>query len=402
MPALTLHKCPKVYVLETHRSRTPDSTLRFIDRMKEILGMSSFQESTNLDRIGIPVFTCERLRPDNSRTSHTGKGVSKTQAQVSLLMESIERYSSEFRSEYLERLVQGPYQNLRSKYNVLDPGELILPRFTNFSANKDLYWVWGYDIVNEEDILVPACSVYHPFHIETENLIDTHTNGLASGNTMEEAIFHGLTEIIERDAWSIAKFNHEMDNALVVDDHPGHQFIIDLIEKFEKAEIQVTAKDITSDIGVPVIAAFSEDLVHSNMIPIDGFGAHLDPRVAMARALLEMTTTRALFIQKYGIKGLQETASHYYRESYDADPRFYAHEKKYLGEIKSEYSEDVLQDIQIILKKLRERGLKKVIVVDLTRSDVGIPTVRVIVPGMEVYCFDRKRKGERLYNSQGK
>jgi ribosomal protein S12 methylthiotransferase accessory factor len=48
------------------------------------------------DRIGIPVFTCRRIRPDESETRHTGKGITPVQARVSLTMESVERYASEF------------------------------------------------------------------------------------------------------------------------------------------------------------------------------------------------------------------------------------------------------------------------------------------------------------------
>ena len=68
MSGLTLQRCPKVYLLETHRSRTPDSTLQFIEATKDLVGMSSFLDVTDLDRIGLPVFTCDRLRPDGSKT----------------------------------------------------------------------------------------------------------------------------------------------------------------------------------------------------------------------------------------------------------------------------------------------------------------------------------------------
>jgi ribosomal protein S12 methylthiotransferase accessory factor YcaO len=40
-----------------------------------------------------------------------------------------------------------------------------------------------------------------------------------------------------------------------------------------------------------------------------------------------------------------------------------------------------------------------VIAVNLTRSDVDIPTVRMIVPGMETYCFDKTRVGARAMNA---
>jgi thioglycine synthase len=397
MPGITLQQCPKVYILETHRSKAPESTLQFIENTKELVGIKSLRNVTELDRIGLPVFTCDRIRPDGSKTSHTGKGISNTQALVSLMMEAIERYCSEFRKEYLDGLIQGSYQQLSGAYHVLDPQQLILPSFSDFGPEAGLHWVWGFDLNARKEILVPASAVYHPFSLDEKSPVRTHTNGLASGNTMEEAIFHGMTEVIERDAWSIAKFNDEMNAALVVEDGSEHRFIMDLIRKFEDAAVEVTARDLTTDIGVPVVAAFSQDTVYPNLMPFDGFGAHLDPRVAMARALLELATTRAFFIQKHGIESLQETIPYYYREADLEDPRFYAHEWRRLGEMRSQYSADILEDIQTLLNKLERCGLGQTIVVDLTRSDVDIPVVRVIIPGMEVYCFDKERKGQRLF-----
>ena len=86
-----LRSCPKKYILDTHRSRTPEETLAFIATMKEALGMEDFRDATAGDRIGLPVFTCSRIRPDASRTYHTGKGLTKVQAQVSLTMEAIDK-----------------------------------------------------------------------------------------------------------------------------------------------------------------------------------------------------------------------------------------------------------------------------------------------------------------------
>lgn len=398
MPALTLKECPKVYMLETHRSKTPDSTLRFVENMRSILEMIDFQDATSLDRLGIPVFLCHRIRPDDSRTSHTGKGVSAIQAQVSLTMESIERFCSEYRSEYSSKLLKGSYDSLKTKHNTLDPQSLILSNITNYRPDGEIHWVWGTDILRQEDILVPACTVYHPFHLDEFFLMNTHTNGIASGNTLEEAVIHGLAEVIERDAWSIAQYNRHFREALSVEDGAENRFIVDVIERYDNADIEIVAKNITSDVGVPVIAAFSRDLVHDNMIPIDGFGAHLDPKVAMIRSILEIATTRALFMLKFGLVGMNESMSGYFREEDESDPRFYASELKQLSDMQSDYTDDIYQDITIMTGKLQKCGLDRVIAVDLTRPDVGIPTVRVIVPGMEGTCFDRSRRGDRLLN----
>jgi ribosomal protein S12 methylthiotransferase accessory factor len=397
MAGMILRECPKVYILETHRSRTPESTLHFVENIRDLVSMIDFREASDLDRIGIPVFTCHRIRPDNSKTSHTGKGVSQIQAQVSLTMESIERYSSEFMDEYRNKLVKGSYNQLRQEFNILDPHELILSKDTDYNHDRDIHWVWGCDLACNEDILVPACAVYHPYHLDDVFLMDTHTNGIAAGNTIEEAVVHGLAEVIERDAWSIARYTRSYSDALFIEDEPANQFIIKIFEKFEHAGIEIVAKDITSDIGVPVIAAFSRDLVYPTMKPIDGFGAHLDPRVAMIRSLLEIVTTRALLIQKFGIKGICEPITAYLGEHEgNHDPRFYAHNKKGLGDIEVDYSNDILLDVRNIIGKLEARGLERVIAVDLTRPDTGIPTVRMIVPGLEAYCYDRTRIGVRI------
>lgn len=399
MAGITLKPCPKVYILETHRSRTPDETLHFIENMKGLIGMRGVREASELDRIGIPVFTCDRVRPDRSKTSHTGKGVSPIQAQVSLTMEAIERFSSEFRDAYRERLVRGSYDRLKSDFNILDPREMVLSGASDYQADRVIHWTRGYDVGRDEDILVPACAVYHPFHLDEAFLLETHTNGLASGNTLEEAVVHGLAELIERDAWSIARYKRDYSDALYIEDHPGNRFIVSIFEKFEDAGIEIVAKDITTDIGIPVIAAFSRDLVHPTMKPIDGFGAHLDPRVAMVRSLLEIVTTRALLIQKCGIEGLKEPVTSYLGDhGNDEDPRFYAYGRKGLRDLEVGYSEDILLDIRAMVARLEARGLKRVIAVDLTRPDTAVPTVRMIVPGLETYCFDRTRIGERILN----
>jgi thioglycine synthase len=397
MPQVVLKECPKVYILETHRSKTPDSTLNFVKTIRDTVSMLDFRNATSVDRIGIPVFTCDRIRPDNSRTSHTGKGVSEIQAQVSLTMESIERYCSEFREEYKPKIICGSYAGLQKRHNILDPEELILSSRSNYAPDKDLEWVWGCELCSGEDLLVPACAVYHPFHQDGAFLFNSHTNGIAAGNTLEEAVIHGLAEVIERDAWSIARYRLQYNDALFLEDDPGNEFIIKIFEQFQAADIEIVAKDITTDIGIPVVAAFSRDLLHETMVPIDGFGAHLDPRVSLVRALLEIATTRALFFQKYGIEGLKEFPTSYLVQGGEyEDMRFYAHEQKGLSELEVGYTDDILKDFNIYREKLAASGLDKIIAVNLVRPDVNIPTVRMVVPGAETYCFDQSRRGERV------
>jgi len=58
-------------------------------------------------------------------------------------------------------------------------------------------------------------------------------------------------------------------------------------------------------------------------------------------------------------------------------------------------SDDFLDDITLATEKLRDAGLDRIVAVDLTRESMGVPVVRVIVPGLEVYAMDQDRAGRR-------
>ena len=57
---------------------------------------------------------------------------------------------------------------------------------------------------------------------------------------------------------------------------------------------------------------------------------------------------------------------------------------------------DVYEDLMVVLDTLRSKGFKRLVVVELTRKELGVPVVRVIVPGMEVQAMDEERVGKRL------
>ena len=64
---------------------------------------------------------------------------------------------------------------------------------------------------------------------------------MASGNEKEEAIFHGLAEVIERNAWLLAEITR--NTGAVVKIQEGE--IRDLLDKFSDADVSVLIRDIT-------------------------------------------------------------------------------------------------------------------------------------------------------------
>jgi ribosomal protein S12 methylthiotransferase accessory factor len=46
-------------------------------------------------------------------------------------------------------------------------------------------------------------------------------------------------------------------------------------------------------------------------------------------------------------------------------------------------ADDLVQDLQWELERLRSAGITRVVAIDLTRPDFAIPVVRVVIPGLE-------------------
>lgn len=392
---MRLRSCLKRYKKDTHRALPPEETLEIVERKMPAAGITRVADITNLDRIGIPVFTSIRPTAEKGAISvYNGKGATPTEAKVSAIMEGIERYSAELRNSDL-RIAR--FSELRD--NALDPAELILPR--GVDPDAEIPWVMGYDLIGDEEILVPANAVFHPLPSSYTRLFRTNTTGLASGNQLEEAIFHGLAEVVERDAWSIAEHARRMGPLLR---YNGDGLAGELLELFQRAEVQVYVRDITSDVDVPTFAAVSDDLkLKDPALLTAGMGTHTDPEVALLRALTEVAQSR--LTQIHGAR--EDTVSADFRRmmGYDRLKRlnrhWFEHEREEdFSSIKSYDTDDFLDDIRHMLDRLQAAGFERAIVVDLTAPEIMVPVVRVIVPGLEISAVDPERVGKRCRNAK--
>jgi ribosomal protein S12 methylthiotransferase accessory factor len=394
---MELKPCKKVYTNETQRASPLGETLARIEPRVPAAGITRVADITSLDRIGIPVFSCIRPTAEHGAiTVYNGKGATVEESRISAIMEGIERYCAEIHDRRFE---MGYYHDMFGKGRIVSPKDLILP----VEANPDqiLPWVDGYDIANDEPVLIPAYAVFHPLPPNFRPLFRTGTNGLASGNTREEAIFHALAEVIERDAWSLVEASRytgpEVKNI-------NDGLVNWMQKKFADAQVEVTIRDITSDIGIPTMAAVADDgLLRDPMLLTMGMGTHTSARIAVMRALTEVAQSR--LTQIHGAREDTAVAQIRKRLGYDRVKRMNAYWFRDNGTvdfstIRSCDTDDFVKDIRIMIGALARRGLDRVIVVDLTRDEIGIPVVRVIVPGLEAYAMDPERKGERAKHAQ--
>jgi len=395
---MELRPAPKTYTKDGHRAVDPTTTLKRVEPLLSKAGITRVADITDLDRIGIPVFSS--IRPgakEGAISIYNGKGASREQARVSAIMEGMERYSAEPQDEKVRRDLT---ENMLSSENAVDPRTLILPQMINVHIHyHPVAWIKGYDLIEGEDIWVPAAAVFHPYESKKDlQLFRSNTNGLASGNNMEEAVLHAMCEVIERDAWSICESKRRPKGEIVVED--DCPVVSELLEKFRSQGVEVHLKDLTSDVGIPTIAAAADDVRMKDPALLNlGVGTHLSPRVAAIRALTEVAqsrctqihgaredTTKADLNRAVGYERMKRMNSMYFAPS----------DEVRMSEFPEYDTKDILEDIEVVFDHLLERGFEKVIAVELTRPELGVPVVRMIIPGMEIYAMDMDRMGPRL------
>ena len=393
---MRLRSCIKRYKKDTHRALSPEETFARVESKMAAAGVTRVADITNLDRIGIPVFSSIRpMAAKGAISVYNGKGATSIEAQVSAMMEGIERYSGEMADH---ELILSKFSDLQKSENSLDPADLILPR--GIDPDAEIEWIRGFDIVNDREIFVPANAVFHPYN-QGKKLFRTNTTGLASGNEVEEAIFHGLAEVIERDAWSLAEASRYAGPLI---QNVGNGLATELLEKFAKAEVAVHLRDITSDIDIPTFAAVSDDLrLRDPTLLTTGMGTHTNADVAALRSLTEVAQSR--LTQIHGAR--EDTVLSDFRRQigYERTKKINKHwfdllQTEEFSQIASYDSEDFLDDIRYMASKLENSGLDRIIVVDLIREEIGVPVVRVIVPGLEIAAVDAERVGPRCRNAK--
>jgi len=394
---MQIASCKKTYNYETQRAMPLAETLARIEPKIPAAGITRVADITSLDRIGIPVFSC--IRPtaeDGAITVYNGKGATVEESRISGIMEGIERYSSEIHDR---KIHLDAYDMIAGAQPAINPRDLILPADTD--PGHVLPWVEGWDIAKNTRALVPAQAVFHPLPRNFRQIFRTSTNGLASGNTREEAIFHALCEVIERDAWSLVEATRDTGPAVTGIDDP---MLTEMQGKFADAQVDVIVRDITSDIGIPTMAAVADDvLLKDPSLLTIGIGTHTNARIAVMRALTEVAQSR--LTQIHGAREDTVTADLRKKMGYDRVKRINGYWFRDNGtvdykDLRSFDSDDFADDIRFAVDALQNKGLDRVIVVDLTREEIGVPVVRVIVPGLEVFAMDPERRGERLRHAK--
>jgi ribosomal protein S12 methylthiotransferase accessory factor len=226
------------------------------------------------------------------------------------------------------------------------------------------------------------------------------SNGNAAGNTIEEAILQGFLELVERDSVALWWYSRARRPSVALDgfDEPYARRLEAYLAERGR---DLVVLDLTSDLQIPVFAAVSRRRDREPEQIVLGFGAHLDPRIALLRAVTELNQMLMRVLWSDGqaetdgepsVREWLATAKPADQPHLAADPRASrAARRAFRARC---WSDDLRDDVRYCQHLVDSRGME-MLVLDQTRPDIGMPVVKVIVPGLR-HFWPRFAPG-RLY-----
>jgi ribosomal protein S12 methylthiotransferase accessory factor len=209
------------------------------------------------------------------------------------------------------------------------------------------------------------------------------STGLASGNVPTEALCHAIFEIVERDCeWRWDRMSPSAQRARRLDEGTVDAPVLrTLLDQFARAEVSVLMWDMTSSVGIPTFGcSIAEAGPLGGLGPFGGYGCHLSPEIALARALTEAAQSRLTFIS--GSRDDMYPASYEPKPQSPPPGRAEAPTRNFHECQPPPLGTTFEDDLRTTLRLLDLAGYPRVVAVDLTRPEFGIPVLMVVIPGM--------------------
>ncbi|MFJ2217150.1 TOMM precursor leader peptide-binding protein [Streptomyces sp. NPDC101062] len=351
------------------------------------------------------------------------------------VLEGMERYAG-MRARSRVTSVTGTLDQFGS--DAVDPREVGLyaeefhranPRVRPFAPDREIPWVWGYSLRDDRPRLVPEVLTYYHAPGLENRFVQESSNGCASGGCPEEAIYFGLMEVIERDAFLLAWYGQqplpEIDPATSA--RPATRHMVDRLAMYG---YRARFFDTRITFPVPVVTAVAERFDGGPGRMCFGAGAGLDPESALDSALCEIATDavnltgrterdeprlRAMaqdFDQVtalhdhplvYGVPEMGEHAGFLldphspHRRGVPAEPPRPVSELRWPDPSGATASRDLGEDLRRCVDAVASAGFD-VVVVDQTLPEqraLGLHTVSVLVPGLLPIDFGWSRQRAR-------
>lgn len=328
-----------------------------------------------------------------------GKGVTAEEARTGALCEAVERWSGSFQGGEARRRA-----SLRDLGDAaLHPNDVLLYDERQYAGRADwnrqhgpfqyvcdrfdettqLDWTPTWSLTGQRHRLLPTAMLYYGAPGPTSVRADS--NGNAAGSCLEDAVLQGLLELVERDAVALWWYNRTPLPGVDLDAF-AQPWLDEIRESYAGLGRTLEVLDMTTDIGVPAMVAVTRRPGSPRAEAMFGFGAHLDPLIALRRAVTELNQLVPAVLAAppdVGFAPGDPDATAWWRDAADApyltaDPGTALRRPADYG---YRPGPDLTEDLRGLLRLLDGRGLD-VLVLDQTRPDAGLPVVKVLVPGL--------------------
>jgi ribosomal protein S12 methylthiotransferase accessory factor len=354
------------------------------------------------------------------RSFAAGKGMTDVQARASATGEAIERYSGLYLGD--ERRIRASFQELGGP--ALHPNGCTLfsaaqyrdrarwnARRHAFSTVGDPFdeqmpidWTPVWPLDGGEPRYLPTMYLYYHYPKPAGQLYCwADSNGNAAGTSIEDAIVQGALELVERDSAALWWYNRLRRPRVDLDSF-ADPYIDRWLSTYRSLGRAAWVLDLTADLGIPAVVAVSHRIDKPVEDVLLAFGAHFDARIAVVRALSEMNqflpAVLPLRADGTGDYAFRDPAQlDWWRTATVAGQPYLAPDDTLPARTYASYpnlaSDDLGTDVETIRRLLADRGLR-MYVLDQTRPDIGLPVVKVIVPGLR-HFWARYAPG-RLYD----
>jgi|GEM_PF-648091 len=372
MNDFVIRSCRKGYTYDQDKAVRPEETVRVaLERIKKS-NKTLIKDFYSYDNFfGMPQWRINNA-PGLSRffKGSNGKGVTAEQAQASCIMEFIERYSAYRFDGWLRKTWRDfspeevlPLECLANSLNYSRPD-----RESVLEGLKDLpiLWAESYNYTTERPVNIPKI------------LFETHTTGLAGGNTMEETFLQAICECVERHVGARVQWDRgvypTIDPKSIQD-----PIILDLIRKIEASSVSVLLKDFSDLLGIPTIGAILFDSRTRDNIG-QAIGVCTDRGKATIRALTEVGQG---VLSDEGQPRLKNHTVSFYFDNYDEAKFLLEGEKRPFKEVRDIHDDDLKVELERCRDILAERGME-IMCVNMTDEDLELPAVWVYLKNAHI------------------
>lgn len=387
-------------ILYHHRSCSIQSTYDRIVPLSKMCGITRLLDLTRLDNIGISVYAATRPTGQLITVSN-GKGATADAAKVSALMEGIETFHAEnpdpmriiYSSE--ESFIANNEAFLAYESYLRSPGCLDAPSEFFSSCRQIMPWIQAKELCSNKFYYLPASCVYYmePFAHSFSS------NGLASGNTYDEAVCHALYECVERDAFAKIA-NGVLDaysrSTYLIDPCTLPRELYDLLSGYRNAGIKTYLFAIPSLAETHTFCCFSVSSFEEHpLLQVSlGLGTHSFATIAVTRAVTECAQSRLALIHgaredlywpDVKIERIYQSQDRLIQWLESSQKAGLSSWSSYMNATKGfRIANSFSLQRQSICSMLAEQGHSMIFCSELTRPEIGIDVVRIFCPTLSI------------------